>query len=650
VFKPIKHKFILYSYTFLLVLFSFPVSGEEDEEFIEHLFSLTIEELINIKISIASTKSESITSTPATYSMDEIRQQGVHSLEQALSLIPGVVIDETFSNTAVMLRGATDLFGSKVLFLLDGIPYWGPSHNTIPTQGIPIEAIDRIEVIRGPGAVIYGTNAISGVINIITRTKSANNVGVTLGNDSHVNVGGYWAKEFDDKSWIAFSFENQNEDGYLGEYRFQDIRISMPKRKEASSFMVRYGSENLKLLAHIFESESQGRNIPSYVNSAPLYDIPLYIAYEGYLLHGDYHWKFDSSSIEVYGDYNNFPITFFRTFDQLRFDDDGEDNYRIRTGLRYLQDFSFIKNLSLLAGIEYEDRHIGGYRLYPAATPATPLLTIIEAGSTDEKSAYLQLDYSADQWRFLTGIRFTNNEKAGQKNTPRASVIYNISDNQSLKLLYAVGFTSPNFIHTSINVPGSIQGQISNKAETITTIDVAYTYTTPRLLFVFNVYTFDGDDFLTRVPNPNANGDIYSNAEKFSRKGLEIDFKRKFGNWSLLANTSYNHEGNKTIADDSAAIAVPRHTFNLGGIYKIDDNQLLGFSIQSVSKRSTTDSYLVANLNYQFKYNNFESFITLRNFTNEDPHNPAAATSLPSLSHPKGNPDLNFMLGLKYQF
>lgn len=653
----IKDKFLLYCYTltFFLSLLTSDVKGQDDLDVdVDYLFSLSLEQLLNIKVSIATSKSESISNTPAivsTYQMSDIMQQGVRSLKEALSLIPGIVIDEAlFGNATVMLRGTTDLFGSKVLFLLDGIPYWGPSHNTIPLLGIPIQAIDRIEMIRGPGAVIYGTNAISGVINIITNTQTGNKIVVTLGSDNHINTSGYWAKEFDDKSQLSFSFENQNQEGYVGEYRYQDVRINMPKRKESSSAMLRYGNDNLNMLAHYFESESQGRNAPSYVNSAPLYDIPMYIGYDGYLLHGDYTWNLDSSSVEFYSDYNKFSSTFFRTFDELRFEHNGSDNYRLRTGLKYSNNIQSIKNLSLLAGIEYELRSIGTYQLFPTSNPTVPLLNVIEADSTNEKSTYLQFDYQREKWRYLLGARLTNNEKAGQKVTPRASVIYSIDDNQSIKFLYAVGFTSPNFIFSSIDLPGTIQGQIDNKAETIATFDLAYTYTTPTMLFVINAYSFKGDDFLSRTRNPDGNGDIYSNAEKFDREGLEIDFKKKFGQWSLVANASYNHEGNKTITNDAAAIAVPRSVLNFGGTYILDENHLLGLSIQSVSKRSTSDSYLVANLNYEYQANNFNFFLTLRNITGDDPHNPDAAAGTPEVSHPKDDPEINFLVGVKYQF
>jgi len=96
-----------------------------DDE-ISNLLHLSLQELLNIEVSVASTKPENISSTPAvvsTYQMQEFMQQGIHTLEQALSLIPGIVVDEgTYGNSTVMIRGVVDAAGSKVLFLLDGIP------------------------------------------------------------------------------------------------------------------------------------------------------------------------------------------------------------------------------------------------------------------------------------------------------------------------------------------------------------------------------------------------------------------------------------------------------------------------------------------------------------------------------------------------
>ena len=215
-----------------------------------------------------------------------------------------------------------------------------------------------------------------------------------------------------------------------------------------------------------------------------------------------------------------------------------------------------------------------------------------------------------------------------------------------------MGFTSPNFVHTSINIPGLVVGEKDISAETISTIDLAYTYSTEQLFFVVNAYLFDGDDFIVRVPNtnPGFSGTTYTNADKFSRKGMEVDIKKVFGNWSFIANASFNKEGNKVLANDRQALTVPMKVINLAAIWQFIPNHSIGTSIRSVSQRSTTDSYLVANINYQYKLDKIEAFVTLKNITNDDPHNPDAVTGMPRMSHPRGDDDLNFIAGIKWYF
>jgi len=638
---------IIFSLFFLLLFCVYESRAQTTED----IFSLSLEELLNLRVSIASTESESILETPAvvsTISLEEAKQQGARTLSEAMSLIPGIVINEgTFGNSTVMIRGVTEAFGSKILFLLDGVPYWSPSHNAIPLLSIPLESVDRLEVIRGPGAVIYGTNAISGVINVITRIQGGV-VTSTLGSHAQRNISFSWTNIIDNESRVTISAEHQRQDGYLGEYIYQDTILYMPRRKETTSAMVNYADKHLNLLFHVFDETVQGRNPPSTINNSPLYDIPLFVSNEGYLAHGDYRWIYENASLKLFSDYNSYSPTFDRSFERTLFDNSGKDNFRWRTGVEFSRSLESFSGLSVLTGVEYERRNIGNYESYLPDDLNSPNAVIIESDSTSEKTNYLQLDYSLDKWRFLLGARWTDNEKSGTKMTPRASLVYSLDQRQSLKFLYSVGFTSPNFVHTSINLPNTVVGNSELVAETITTFDMVYSYTAPKILFMVNAYAFDGEDFITTVDNPVAPGTTYINANKFTRKGLEVDFKYKHGDWSLNSNASFNHEGNRKILNDPNAINVPRWVVNLGGTYNINEWHLLGSKIQSISARNNADSYLSVDFNYEYHDGNFEGFVTLKNLTSSVAHNPDATTGTPDLLHPKFEDKLNYLIGIRY--
>ncbi len=282
---------------------------------------------------------------------------------------------------------------------------------------------------------------------------------------------------------------------------------------------------------------------------------------------------------------------------------------------------------------------------------SSPLATLLESDSTHESTVYAQLDYRIDEWRCVAGARVIENEKAGVKVAPRASLVYNFTDEQSLKLLYGVGFTSPGFVHSSIDIPGLVVGDPDLSPETITSVDLAYTYSTPHFLFVINAYYYDADDFIRRTPNPDPGyATIYQNAEPFSRSGVEVDLKRNFKNWSIIANAAYNYEGDSVRDDDPTAVVVPKTVFNVGVTYDLNDYHMLGATVRAVGKRSTTDAYQVANLTYTYRRDRLEGFVSLRNITGEDPHNPAAGIGLPTMSHPRDYDELNFLAGLKLHF
>ena len=618
-------------------------------------FDMSLEELLNVKVSIASTKPETISSTPAivsTYYMKDLMLLGARSLADALSFIPGVVVNESaFGLTSIMIRGSEESANTQTLFLLDGVPYTSPSHSSFSTLIVPVEAIDRIEVIRGPGSVLYGSNALIGVINVITRSKPGGQVALTIGSNNHKNLGGAVSKDLGKDSWVSVAFELQRQNGFEGEYRINGQSLRLPRPKEMSSALIRYGNKNLNLLVQMYEETVRGHNPPTASNPEPLSDLPQYLRQEGFLVHADYTWKLNTSALKVYTDYNQYPLSLDLPPITLRFDNNGNDNYRLRSGVQYSVEFKSVDQLSLLAGVEYERRNTGAYISYMLSNQATPLATIMEAGSINELAAYLQLDYRMDKWRFVAGARAVNNEKAGSKVLPRASVVYSFTDEQSLKLLYAVGFAMPSFPQSTIDIPGLIVGDPSLPPATITSIDLAYTYSTPRLLFVINAYVYYANDFIRITSNPDTNYvRIHSSVEPFSRRGIEVDLKRKFNSWSIIANASYNHEGDTEIDDDPTALFVPKIVINVGTTFDLNDQHTLAATLQAVSKRSTTDAYLLPNLSYTYRKKFVEAFLSLRNIIGEDPHNSDAGTGQPNFSIPRDYDKLNFLLGIKLYF
>lgn len=142
------------------------------------LKSLSLKQLGNIEVTTVNKWPTELWDTPsAVYviTQDDIRRSGATSIADALRLAPGVEVGRVSSTTwAVGIRGLQSNFSKSVLVLIDGRNVYTPLFAGVywDVQDLPLENIDRIEVIRGPGGTIWGPNAANGVINIITKKAS----------------------------------------------------------------------------------------------------------------------------------------------------------------------------------------------------------------------------------------------------------------------------------------------------------------------------------------------------------------------------------------------------------------------------------------------------------------------------------------------
>ena len=139
---------------------------------------LSLEQLVNRRVTSASRKEQLVAETPAAVyviTRDEIRRSGMTSLPEILRLAPGVQVAQVNSNKwAISIRGFNAVYANKLLVLVDGrsIYYRLFAGVAWDTEDLVLDDIERIEVIRGPGAAMWGANAVNGVINIVTRSSA----------------------------------------------------------------------------------------------------------------------------------------------------------------------------------------------------------------------------------------------------------------------------------------------------------------------------------------------------------------------------------------------------------------------------------------------------------------------------------------------
>jgi iron complex outermembrane recepter protein len=153
------------------------------------LSRMSLEQLSNVEVTSVSKSPQSLSSAPASIyviTREEILRSGVLSVPEALRLAPNLQVVQlgstTYSNGARGFAGRPDVqnFSNKILMLIDGRSVYSPLFSGIDydMQDVLMDDIDRIEVISGPGATLWGANAMNGVINIITREASESSGGL----------------------------------------------------------------------------------------------------------------------------------------------------------------------------------------------------------------------------------------------------------------------------------------------------------------------------------------------------------------------------------------------------------------------------------------------------------------------------------------
>jgi iron complex outermembrane receptor protein len=157
------------------LLLAIPACSQEKPD---DLANKSIEDLMNIEVTSASRKEQKLSTVAAAIfviTQEDIRRSAATNIPDLLRMVPGLDVAQINANTwAISARGFNLQFADKLLVLIDGRAVYTPLFGGVnwDTQDVPLEDIDRIEVIRGPGGTIWGANAVNGVINILTKTAA----------------------------------------------------------------------------------------------------------------------------------------------------------------------------------------------------------------------------------------------------------------------------------------------------------------------------------------------------------------------------------------------------------------------------------------------------------------------------------------------
>ncbi len=199
-----------------------------------NLDSLSADEIFSLQVTSVGRKAQKLSKAPAAIfvlTAEDIQRSGATSIPEALQWVPGLTVAHLDGRSwVVSARGGARLYADKILVMIDGRSLYTPLFSGVIWDAIdvPMEDIEQIEIVRGPGAVMWGPNAVNGVINIITRharTTRGGQVSVTAGNEllnsTEVRWGAAPSEKLAYRAWGKFDYRTPAY-GSPGYFRFND--------------------------------------------------------------------------------------------------------------------------------------------------------------------------------------------------------------------------------------------------------------------------------------------------------------------------------------------------------------------------------------------------------------------------------------------
>lgn len=597
------------------------------------LFELELADLLNVRVSVASARAEALHDTPVLVSRidaGEARQYGLQTLAEWLSMLPGVIVQDTAIGTeAVMMRGLVEGFNQKVLFLLDGVPYWQPTHGDIPLPAIPLSLISHIEVIRGPGGIIYGTNATAGVINVVTRTDANRDALLTAGTQDSWRGESYQHYQLTDDSDLILAVAGSNGPDYDGEFTDRPVPASfpvgtprsgdVPRHKEQQSAFLRYRNGDWQFRWHGFESDSTGlAAAASMLNRSTL-------SYQGQQLNGDFQLALTpSQQLKFFADASQYTLS-IPTDKQLAgvtdglqtFADDGDDNQRLRAGVRW--QWMLASDQYLQAGLVREQRRSAEYQLFNRSTGAQ-LAVQMPADESNELAGYGQWDARFGNWRGVFGMRRVDSDQFGAEWLPRGSLHWDISAEQNWRLVYSEGYNAPTFLQLNVSIPpNAIRGNPDLRAERIENLELAWSWQQRQHSLTVTGYRLAVEDAIRRQLIPGTTTVTFVNVAPFHRHGLEAEWRWQQQNWQWYGSASWQKEGDSDT--DGFAIQTPKQQLSFGGRYHVGAHQY-GGALRYIGSRAVADPVSLLSLHYRYVQPRWQLLLDIGNALGDDQQHP----------------------------
>lgn len=584
----------------LLPLATSAQSSRDEEELAASLGDRVV--MQSPEVSIATGRSQPLRRAPAVASVvtaEDISRIGATDLDEVMETVPGVHVSRNVQayNPLYLIRGIYGQFNPQTLVLLDGMPltmlFVGNRGNG--WSSMPLENIARVEVIRGPGSAMFGADAYSGVINLVTKDAKdiqGTEVGARIGSfETHsawALHGGQWGpwevaayiqggRRDGDHPTIQADAQTQIDAGYGTRASLAPGPIQQGNRVLDGQLSLKWGPAQIRLghigrdqiglgggTASSLDPSSKGRSDRTYFSLA-LNDLPL-----------SPDWRVQAHLTSLY---------FAAKYDPLLLYPPGAWGGAFPNGMRgapntwerqwrgtVMATYGGWSDHVVSIGVGHEDlnlyrtREYKNFVLSPSAPPV-PLGdgSVIEVPVEDSflkphrrkvDHLILQDEWNlARDWTLTTGLRHDRYSDVGSTTNPRVALVWDTSLDVTTKLLHGRAFRAPAFMELySINNP-VLRGNPDLKPETIQTTELAFSWQARSdTLLQLSLFRYGMRDIIAPTGSPQ----VFQNTGEQKGRGFELEARHDLSHAvSLSGNYAYQRSIDETSGQDAGY--APRH-------------------------------------------------------------------------------------------
>lgn len=561
-----------YSLAMLAALTGYSPTAVADSE-IDYLFELSLEELMLIEVSTASLTDESFTSVSAAMSVftrSEIARMPVTYLHELLVYVPGYQsvreLDYSYGFSMSSRARKTGAAGREILFLLNGVPANNPRNGSATSMFMyPVEMIERVEVLRGPGSALYGTNAITGVVSITTRTDT-NTVTMGAGEFNNKQISGFYSQDVGEVSYSFSTFLAQDDgDNFSLPDTFSNNRVDTTDPLSQRHFHLVAKSENT-----LFQLQHRKLNADDFYNTGRVSNQYNFSRFKSTIL--SLHHSFsliDGIDSELTTSFtrtqsqngnqstpegafaaistpsSNAPLYGYGEFKSSRLNLDVRSSYIAENKGKVT--FGFGVKRELLD----EAKGYTNYDLTQLSSGSFPITYFGELGSGVPIAEEVALNstnvfglYQRDfgqGWLVTAGARYDYYERFAAKLTPRLSVIKQVSDSHTVKLIYGEAFRVPDLMEVSFRNTLSVAGNPDLRHESMSNWDLIWLGQWPSFQLQAGVFYSQFEDPIVNIINNGIRTLVNGDEDSYWGAEFEAQWQPE-ERWYVRLTASFNDD------------------------------------------------------------------------------------------------------------